>query len=64
MSGGEVRNSFLSNVVTRMKCIRKMRERFMEKRNDMQNKKQVKNIMENMRNMDRSNMYKILGIVL
>ena len=36
----------------------------MEKRNDMQNKKQVKNIMENLRNMDRSNMYKILSIVL
>ena len=36
----------------------------MEKKNDMQNKKQVKNKMENLRNMDRSNMYKILSIVL
>ena len=36
----------------------------MEKKNDMQNKKQAKNIMENLRNMDRSNMYKILSIVL
>ena len=36
----------------------------MEKRNDMQNKKQVKNKMENLRNMDRSNLYKILSIVL
>ena len=50
MSGGEVRNSFLSNVVTRIKCIRKMRERFMRKRNDMQNKKQAKNIMETLKN--------------
>ena len=36
----------------------------MEKKNDMQNKKQVKNKMENLRNMDRSNLYKILSIVL
>lgn len=36
----------------------------MGKRNDMQNKKKEKNIMENLRNMDRSNMYKILSIVL
>ena len=36
----------------------------MEKKNDMQNKKQVKKKMENLRNMDRSNLYKILSIVL